>query len=132
MDKLILKQFTGNLKIKYKNVLQSLKLTYNTDEEQPFIYLDLIKIKKQQQCLGWGSTVLSDIINLADKEQLEIRLYATNIYGSELKRLYEFYLKHGFILNNDDNNYKDSKFIYKPKTNRKRKTKLIEKTLVLL
>ena len=113
MDQAMLKEFTANLKkVKYKNVLQDLKLEYNTDEEQPFIYLSLIKIKKSCQCQGYGSAVMSDIINLADKKQLEIHLYATNIYGSELRRLYGFYRKHGFTL---INNNKDGKFVYRPK-----------------
>lgn len=113
MDKLLLKEFCTNLKKdKYKNVLQDFKLEYNTDEEYPFIYLSLIKIKKSQQNKGYGSAVMSKIINLADKEQLEVRLYATNIYGSELRRLYGFYRKHGFVL---VNNNKDGHFVYRPK-----------------
>jgi predicted GNAT family N-acyltransferase len=113
MDQIVLKEFCTQLKkIKYKNVLQELKLEYNTDEECPFIYLGLIKIKKSQQCQGYGSSVMSDIIKLSDREQIELRLYATNIYGSELKRLYGFYRKHGFVLTG---NNKDSKFVYRPK-----------------
>jgi hypothetical protein len=38
-------------------------------------------------------------------------LYATNIYGSELRRLYAFYRKHGFVL---INNNKDGNFVYRP------------------
>jgi GNAT superfamily N-acetyltransferase len=112
MDQVLLKEFTANLKkVKYKNVLQSLTLEYNTDQAIPYIYLGLIKIKPSQQNKGYGSSVLSDIIKLADREQLEVRLYATNIYGAELKRLYGFYRKHGFVL---IHNNKDGNFIYRP------------------
>jgi GNAT superfamily N-acetyltransferase len=112
MNQIVLKEFTTNLKkVKYKNVLQSLTLEYNTDQAIPYIYLGLIKIKKSQQCQGYGSAVMSDVLKLADQEQLEIRLYATNIYGSELRRLYAFYRKHGFVL---INNNKDGNFVYRP------------------
>jgi ribosomal protein S18 acetylase RimI-like enzyme len=113
MDQIVLKEFTTNLKkVKYKNVLHSLTLEYNTDQAEPYIYLGLIKIKPSQQNKGWGSSVMSDILKLADREQLEVRLYATNIYGAELRRLFAFYRKHGFVL---IHNNKDGNFIYRPK-----------------
>jgi len=98
-------------KVKFTNILQDLKLEYN-DDECPFIYLALIKIKKSQQRKGYGSAVMSEIIKLADTHQIEVRLYATTLYGAELKRLYGFYRKHGFVLIKNNN---DGKFIYRPK-----------------
>jgi len=108
----VLNEFMLNLKkIKFPNKIQEIKLEYNAEEECPFIYLAIIKIKKSQRNLGYGSAVMSEIIKLADQHQLEIRLYATNIFGAELKRLYGFYRKHGFVLIKHNN---DGKFVYRP------------------
>jgi GNAT superfamily N-acetyltransferase len=110
MDDNVLKEFTVFLKKeKYKGIVQELKLEYNTDEECPFIYLESIKIRKPCRCQGYGSKVLQDIIDFADFNNLDLRLYATNIFGSDLRRLYGFYIRYGFEL--IDSN--DGKFIRK-------------------
>lgn len=112
MDQIVLNELMTNLKkVKYKNIIQDLKLNFVTDD-CTYIYLSLIRIKKSQRCQGWGSAVMSELIQLADKENVQLRLYATNVYGAELRRLYGFYRKHGFVLENDQN---DGKFIYRPK-----------------
>lgn len=112
MDKTELKDFTLYLKKKkYFGIVQNLKLEYNTDKKTPHIYLSLIQIKKMYRCQGYGSKVLKDIIDFANVHQIWIWLYATNLYGSDLQRLCEFYLKFGFVLYNK----KDKRFKYKPK-----------------
>jgi GNAT superfamily N-acetyltransferase len=112
MDKQELKEFSMYLKTKkYLGKIQNLKLEYNTDKKTPHIYLSLIQIKKMYRCQGYGSLVMQDIIDFADDQQIEIRLYATNIYGSDLQRLYAFYLKFGFIMTNKRN----GRFKYKCK-----------------
>lgn len=102
-------------KIKYKNILQELKLEYTIDEPpedpEPYIYLVLIKIKKSQQCKGYGSAVMSEVCRLADEYHINIILFATNLFGADLKRLYTFYRKHGFVLIKKNN---DGKFVYRP------------------
>ena len=105
-------------KIKYKNILQDLKLEHCTDEDGEYIYLVCIKIKKSQQLKGYGGAAMSEIIQLADQHNVRIRLYATNIFGAELKRLYGFYQKLGFILIKKTN---DGEMIYFPKKCNKRK-----------
>jgi GNAT superfamily N-acetyltransferase len=111
MDKAELKEFTLYLKKKkYLGIIQNLKLEYNTDKKTPHIYLSLIQIKKIYRCQGYGSLVMQDIIDFANIHQLEIWLYATNIYGSDLERLYQFYMKLGFVLYNK----KDGRFKYIP------------------
>lgn len=106
MDKIVLKEFTMYLKKgKYLGKILDLKLDYNTDHGEPHIYLGLIKIKKAYRCQGYGSLVLRDIINFANVHQINIQLYATNVYGSDLERLYAFYIKHGFILMNEKEGY---------------------------
>ena len=104
-------------KIKYKNILQDLKLEHCTDEDGEYIYLVCIKIKKSQQLKGYGGAAMSEIIQLADQHNVRIRLYATNIFGAELKRLYGFYQKLGFILIKKTN---DGEMIYFPKKCNKR------------
>jgi len=99
-------------KVKYKNILQELKLEYSIIDDIPYIRLILIKIKKSQQCKGYGSSVLFDLIKLANEYHVNIILIATYLYGADIKRLYAFYRKHGFIL---INNNKEGKFIYKYK-----------------
>lgn len=111
MDSQELKDFVTYLKRKYLNKIQDLKLEYNTDYRKPHIYLSLIRIKRLYRRQGVGSMVMSDLLRFADYHQIEIWLYATNIYGSDLERLYSFYLKQGFQMTNK----KDGRFKYKPK-----------------
>ena len=97
------------LKAKYPYI-QDLKLEYNTDKTTPHIYLALIRIKKAYRNNGYGSIVLNELIRYATDNNIEVWLYATNIYGSELQRLFAFYLKHGFIMTNK----KEGRLKYKP------------------
>jgi len=99
-------------KDKYKNIVQELKMEHCTDEHGDYIYLVCIKIKKSQKEKGYGTAVLSEIIKLADQHNVRIILYATSIFGADLKRLYGFYLKHGFVLIKISN---DGKMIYFPR-----------------
>jgi hypothetical protein len=119
------KQVSYLKKIKYKNILQELKLEYTIDEpeSEPYIYLVVIKIKKSQQCKGYGSAVISEITKLADEYHVNIVLFATNIFGAELKRLYGFYRKHGFVLIKKNN---DGKFVYRPEKNHVKCNKIKE------
>jgi GNAT superfamily N-acetyltransferase len=112
MDSQELKEFAMYLKTKkYLGIIQKLKLEYNTDKKTPHIYLALIQIKKAYQHQGYGSLIMQDIIDFANVHEIEVWLYATNIYGSDLERLCDFYLKFGFVLYNK----KDKRFKYKPK-----------------
>ena len=99
-------------KVKYKNIVQDLKLEHCTDEDGDYIYLVCIKIKKSQKEKGYGTAALSEVIKLADIYDVRIILYATSIFGSDLQRLYAFYTKHGFVLIKKEN---DGKMIYQPK-----------------
>lgn len=98
-------------KVKYKNILQELKLEHCTDEHGDYIYLVCIKIKKSQKEKGYGTIALSEVMNLADSHNVRIILYATNIFGADLNRLYAFYRRHGFVLIKTNN---DGKMIYQP------------------
>jgi GNAT superfamily N-acetyltransferase len=104
-------------KTKYKNILQDLKLEYCTDEDGEYIYLVCLKIKKSQQLKGYGAAAMSEVQQLADKHNVRIRLYATNIFGAELKRLYGFYRKLGFVLIKKCN---DGEMLYYPSKKKKK------------
>jgi len=98
-------------KVKYKNIISDLKLEYCTDEDGSYIYLVCLKIKKSQQLKGYGGAAMSDVLQVADKHNVRIRLYATNIFGAELKRLYSFYQRQGFFLVKKCN---DGEMLYYP------------------
>jgi len=100
------------LKTKYKSIVQDLKLEHCTDESGDYIYLVCIKIKKSQQLKGYGSIVMSEIIKLANEHNVRIQLYATSVFGADLKRLYGFYRKYRFVLIKNNN---DGHMIYFPK-----------------
>lgn len=94
----VLDELISNLKtIKYRNIIQDLKLEYCVDNRGDYIYLVLINIKKSKRESGYGSIVLNEVIKIADEYNVRIRLWATDGYGSEIKRLYRFYRRHGFI-----------------------------------
>lgn len=108
----VLDELIKNLKTKYKSIVQDLRLEYCTDEDGDYIYLVCIKIKKSQQVKGYGSIVMSEIVQLADQHNVRIQLYATSVFGAELKRLYGFYRKYRFVLIKNNN---DGHMIYFPK-----------------
>lgn len=113
INQTILDDFTFNLKkVKYKNKIQDLKLELCNDKNGEYIYLALIKIKKNIRCNGYGSLIMSELINLANIYNIRIILYASDLYCSDLNRLYEFYIKHGFFLIKKEN---DGQMIYNPK-----------------
>jgi GNAT superfamily N-acetyltransferase len=99
-------------KIKYKNILQDLKLEICSENNQDYLKLILIKIKKSQRKRGYGSAILSEIIKIADLHQIRIVLWTTDVLGSEIHRLQTFYRRHGFILIKDWN---DGNMVYAPK-----------------
>ena len=103
LDQSVLDEFVIYIcKDKYRNLIQNLKLEYCTDELGTYIYLALINIKKSQRKKGYGDAVLAEIVQLADEYNVRIKLWVSNIYGTDMKVLHVFYQKHGFILVKDD------------------------------
>lgn len=116
----VLDEFISYLKKdKFKNKIQDLRLEYCTDDDGVYIYLVCIKIKKSQQKKGYGNAIMDEIVQLADKHNVRVKLWVTNVFGTDLKVLYEFYKKHGFFLIKKDN---DGHMIYFPskKCNKKK------------
>lgn len=108
----VLDELIKDLKTKYKNKIQELKLEHCTDEDGEYIYLVLIRIKKSQREKGYGSVILSEIVRVADEHNVRIKLWITSIFGADLKRLAELYKKHGFILITTMN---DGNMVYLPR-----------------
>jgi GNAT superfamily N-acetyltransferase len=98
-------------KNKYRNKIQELKLEHCTDNKGDYIYLVQIIIKKSLRNTGYGSLVLSEVIKIANEHNVRIKLWVSGILGGDVKRLYEFYGKHGFFLIKKDN---DGYMIYNP------------------
>ncbi len=69
------------------------------------INLSLIRIKKKLKISGLGTQILNKFCETADKYGIELNLFATDIYGSDLERLMNFYKKFGFeyVVNDEDN-----------------------------
>jgi len=115
LNQVLLDELIVHIKtVKYKNLIQDLKLELQciedcTNVHYNYILLRLIKIKPSQRCKGWGQAVLGDIIGFADHNNIKIQLYCTNIYGMDLLRLKALYKKHGFVEMNIDN---DGRMIY--------------------
>ncbi len=111
----VLDDFSSYLKKdRYKNKIQDLRLEYCTDNDGNYIYLVCIKVKKSQQKNGFGSVIMDDIVQFADKHNVRIRLWVTDIFGTPLKVLYGFYKKHGFVL---VESFSNGHMVYYPQKN---------------
>lgn len=99
----VLDESVSYLKKKYKNIIQDYNLFAEIDDDGMYIKLNLIKIKKSQRGKGYGSLVMYELCALADLYHVRVKLYCTNLYGSDLKALYAFYGKHGFVLIKNEN-----------------------------
>lgn len=106
----VLDNYIKEVKIKYKGIVQGLNLEALSDKHGDYIKLILIDIKKKYRNKGYGSIILSGIVRLADKYNVRIILWPTDIFGAEMKRLITFYRRHGFVKIRKNEN-----MIYRPK-----------------
>jgi GNAT superfamily N-acetyltransferase len=100
-------------KVWYPDVIHQLKITYEYDktDNDEYLYLDMIRIRKKYRHKGYGNRILNRIVHFADKHNVRMELIAANIFGTDLKILYKFYRRHGFFLIKKN---KDNKFIRYP------------------
>jgi len=95
----------NEIKNKYEGYLESFDLYENIYS----IILNKIIINKEFRKDGYGSKVMNDLINYADKEEKVIVLTpSTDFGGTSVNRLIQFYKKFGFKMNKGIN--KDFKF----------------------
>jgi GNAT superfamily N-acetyltransferase len=97
----ILKDFQTIVRKKYKGIVQEIVLEHCTDKQGDYINFNVLRIKPNNQNKGYGSLILSEVLRLADVENVRIRLLPTNLWGSDLKRLKQFCQKHGFVPDGD-------------------------------
>lgn len=108
----VLDEFVSELKNGVcRGKIQDLRLELCSDEEGYYIYLVRIQVKKSQRRKGYGGVILDAIIRLADSYGVRVMLWATDIFGTNLNTLYEFYRKHGFFFLGNEN---DGHMIYVP------------------
>ena len=107
----ILNDHAARLRAKYKNKIHEISLEYCTDNQGEYINWNVLRIKPSQQSKGYGSLVMSEIVSIADQENVRIKLIPTNLWGSDVQRLRGFCQKYGFIKDSKD---KD-RMIYYPK-----------------
>lgn len=98
-DSYKLEQFTNNIKHKYEGV--SLDLRYS--EYSNNITLNLISIPKEQRNQGLATTIMSELIEYADREGKTVSLTPVNDFGSAKNRLEAFYRRFGFVMNKGRN-----------------------------
>jgi GNAT superfamily N-acetyltransferase len=108
MDQATLNQISTQLKTKFKNKIQEIALEYCIDSKGEYINWNVLRIKKSQQSKGYGSSVMSEIVQYADNENVRIKLLPTNLWGSDVRRLRAFCQKYGFTKVKD-------RMIYYPK-----------------
>lgn len=112
LTKDLLKQFVLDTKKDFSDIIEYLKLDLQEDKDGKFIYITLIKIRKSKIDKGFGSIIMSRIIDFALLYNIRIKLWATCIYGSNLLRLVEFYKRFGF---KSYNKIRVEEMIYKPR-----------------
>jgi GNAT superfamily N-acetyltransferase len=111
----VLNEFQEVLIKKYKSI-KELKLEYCSDKQGQYISLNVIRIKASQKNKGYGSIIMDAIVQLADEHGVRVRLYATNLWGADIRRLQGFYKKHGFVQIKND---VDDMMMYYPKKHKK-------------
>ena len=63
------------------------------------IIVAVLKVKDELKGQGLGTQLLSELCDYADKQNLTIGINPSNIYGSKIGRLTDFYQRFGFIKN---------------------------------
>jgi len=107
----VLDELISDLKVNYKGIIKQLRLEHCMDDQGDYISLMMIELYKSRRHKGYGSTIMSEIINIADHHNVRIKLWVTDVFGTNFKALYYFYHKHNFFLIKNEN---DGNMIYYP------------------
>jgi ribosomal protein S18 acetylase RimI-like enzyme len=97
-----------SLRIKYNDVLEKLIIF----EKNNHIEVNQIRINNQHKNQGYGTKIMNDIIEHANKTLKVITLTPTNDFGSDELRLIEFYKRLGFVKNKNNREYLDTYIKY--------------------
>jgi GNAT superfamily N-acetyltransferase len=116
------------LEDKYKDVLTGLDIY----EDSKSIKLARIIVNPEYRKTGIGTSILTDLINYADKNKKIVTLTPSSDFGGDKNRLVQFYKKFGFKLNkgiHKSYEYMDTMIRY-PKLSESLNTKSIIKKLL--
>tara|TARA_R110000803_G_scaffold31740_1_gene70469 strand:- start:504 stop:1394 length:891 start_codon:yes stop_codon:yes gene_type:complete len=98
-----------------KKTLDSQGIKSSIRENKDRIILDKIEIPKENRNKGLGTKAMKDLISYSDKSGKRIELSPSVDFGSNKKRLTEFYKRLGFIENKGKNkDYGISELMYRP------------------
>jgi ribosomal protein S18 acetylase RimI-like enzyme len=97
-----------SLRIKYNDILEKLIIF----EKNNHIEVNQIRINNQHKNQGYGTKIMNDIIEHANKTLKVITLTPTNDFGSDELRLIEFYKRLGFVKNKNNREYLDTYIKY--------------------
>jgi GNAT superfamily N-acetyltransferase len=90
---------------KYGDDLQKLILI---EDDDGGLEINLIRVNSDKQGKGIATKIMNDIIEYADKNKKIAHLTPTDEYGSDVKRLTNFYKTFGFVKNSGKD--KDRRF----------------------
>lgn len=107
---------------KLKTFIQALKSKYQAslyiypekteDDDIYSIMLGKIKIPASKRGMGYGSKIMNDLIDFSNENNVKIYLTPSDIFGSSVERLKQFYSRFGFAPANDGD-----KMVYAPNRN---------------
>jgi predicted GNAT family N-acyltransferase len=95
------------IKIFFKTLKDSLidvQISYkiNSNKNEYYIFLQKIIVKKKRRNSGLGTFVMRDIIEFCNENNLKLTLSVSDLYGSDINRLKQFYENLGFVENNNE------------------------------
>jgi len=76
---------------------------YLSGNEDSFVVLDTIVIPKGNRKSGVGSKIMSQLVEVADKNGWQLALTPSDSFGSSKNRLEVFYRRFGFVKNSGRN-----------------------------
>ena len=99
-----LDSFVYDVMQKYKGKIKSLVMDHRSDDDKDYIKLVGISIKNKAKGEGIGQSIMLEIIDYADNHSIPIKLQATDVLGSDIDRLVNFYKKFGFVETDKEHN----------------------------
>ena len=86
-----IKQLKSNLQRKFP-----VKINFSVGFDASYFYISMIVVNQKSRNMGVATKVINNVIEFANSNELNIRLLPSNVFGSDLIRLIEFYESFGF------------------------------------
>jgi GNAT superfamily N-acetyltransferase len=94
---------------KYGNVIEKIRIIEDDRTNGlPGLEVNMLIIDPNKRGLGFGRSIMNDIIEYTDTNKKIAHLTPTNEFDSDLKKLTDFYKSLGFVKNSGSN--KDYRF----------------------